>query len=291
MPDLSASELILNKDGSIYHLNLLPQDIAQTIITVGDPDRVEQITRHFDKVYVSKQKREFKTQTGCYKGKDISVIATGIGTDNIDIVLNELDALVNIDFKTRRVKENLQRLKIIRLGTSGAVQPDIPIDSLIVSELAIGFDNLIHYYASEKILNRSIVKAFIEQTAWAPEKGIPYVVNASNLLLKHFESASFKPGFTATNTGFYAPQGRMLRALVREKNLKERINNFNYNNLRITNLEMETSAIYGLSQVLGHDALSLNAILANRSLGTFSPNPEKTIDNLIEIALDRIKEL
>lgn len=285
------SELILNRDGSIYHLNILPQDLGPIVITVGDPDRVEKVTQHFDKITVSKHKREFKTQTGTYGGKIITVISTGIGTDNIDIVLNEIDALANIDFKTRHLKEKLTALKIIRLGTSGAIQPDIPVDSILVSKMAIGLDSLLHFYDSRHIQNSSIQNAFIKHCNWASEKSLPYVVDADMQLLKHFTAENYKVGFTATNVGFYGPQGRLLRGKLQDANLNEKLSSFNYNGLQITNLEMETSGIYGLSKLLGHQAVSINAILANRSLGTFSENGDKTIDFMIKSALERIKLL
>lgn len=287
----SPSELILNADGSIYHLNLLPQDLAPIVITVGDPDRVEHVTKHFDTIRVKKQKREFKAQTGTYKGKEITVISTGIGTDNIDIVLNELDALVNIDFNTRSVKENLQSLKIIRLGTSGAIQPEIEIDSILISQFAIGFDSLLQFYESRHIQNTKIQHAFIEHSKWAVEKSQPYVITADENLLTHFTENNYHVGFTATNVGFYAPQGRMLRAKLQDETLNAKIASFRYERLKITNLEMETSGIYGLSRLLGHHAISINAILANRTLGTFSRNADKTVDFMIKSALERIKSL
>lgn len=285
------SELILNQDGSIYHLNLLPQDLAPIIITVGDPDRVERVTRHFDKITVTKHNREFKAQTGTYKGKAITVISTGIGTDNIDIVLNELDALANINFKTRRANDKLKSLKIIRLGTSGAIQPEIPIDSILVSKMAIGLDSLLHFYDSEHLQNSDIQGAFVKHCNWAAEKSLPYVVEADEQLLKHFTEKNYHIGFTATNVGFYAPQGRLLRGKLQDAYLNAKLSSFNYNNLKITNLEMETSGIYGLAKMLGHQAVSINAILANRSLETFSKNGDKTVDFMIESALDRIKLL
>ncbi len=285
------SELILNRDGSIYHLNILPQDLAPIVITVGNPDRVEKVSRHFDKITVNKHKREFKTQTGTYSGKAITVISTGIGTDNIDIVLNEIDALANINFETRKVKEKLTSLKIIRLGTSGAIQPDINVDSILVSKMAIGLDSLLHFYDSRHIQNSSIQNAFTKHCDWAPEKSLPYVVDADKQLLKHFAEKNYHIGFTATNVGFYGPQGRLLRGKLQDARLIEKLASFNHNGLTITNLEMETSGIYGLSKLLGHQAVSINAILANRSLGTFSENGDKTIDLMIQSVLERIKLL
>ena len=282
---LSPSELILNADGSIYHLNLLPADIATTIITVGDPERVLEVSKHFDSIEIKKGKREFLTHTGMLNGKRLSVISTGIGTDNIDIVLNELDALVNIDFKTRKVKENRIRLRIIRIGTSGAIQPDIPIDSFIMSQYAIGFDGLLHFYKTENNAHSEMEDAFIDQTSWSNRKARPYIVEFSKNLGSHFIDNRIRLGLTATSTGFYGPQGRKLRLTPSKEQFIESITNFKYQNRQITNLEMETSGIYALSKLLGHEAVSLNCILANRATGEFSKNPSKSVEELIEFAL------
>ncbi|MGB3774696.1 MAG: nucleoside phosphorylase [Leeuwenhoekiella sp.] len=285
------SELILNADGSIYHLNLLPQDLAPIVITVGDPDRVDKISKYFDTITVKKQKREFKTHTGTYKGTHLTVISSGIGTDNIDIVLNELDALVNIDLSSRKIKETLTSLKIIRLGTSGAIQPEIEIDSILISKTAIGFDGLLHFYDSKSVQDFKAQKAFIEHTSWDTDKSKPYVVESDKSMFSHFKNMCNHIGFTATNIGFYAPQGRLLRGQLQDQKLNSKIASFTFKNTQITNLEMETSGIYGLSSLLGHQAISLNAILANRSLGTFSKNADKTVDLMIKSALDLIKLL
>ena len=286
MKTLAPSELILNADGSIYHLNLKPGDIATTIITVGDPDRVEAVTKHFDTIEISIHKREFKTQTGTYKGKRLTVISTGIGTDNIDIVFNELDALVNIDFKTRTLKESHTTLKFIRIGTSGAIQSNIPVDSFLISEKAIGFDALIHFYEASEMLDHDFSSAFMKHTNWNPNKPTPYVVNASKKLLKQFDEKIFQKGCTATNVGFYGPQGRRLRLKTQDEQLNAKLESFEYQETKITNLEMETSGIYGLANLLGHEAISLNAILANRSLGTFSTTPANTVERLIISTLE-----
>lgn len=285
---IQASELILNADGSIYHLNLKPGNIAQDIIFVGDQDRVGKITALFDSIEFTTQKREFKTQTGIYKGKRITVISTGIGPDNIDIVLNELDALVNIDFATRKVKEKLTSLNIIRIGTSGALQANIPVDSIVMSQYAIGLDNMLRSYCIDSISNSEIETAFIEQTNWDLQKGKPYVVSCSKALEKQFYSAEIQKGFTATAGGFYGPQGRVLRLDIQDANLNQKMDQFHYNEIQITNLEMETAAIYGLSALLGHNAISLNAIIANRANGTFSNNPYETIDQLIRYTLEKL---
>lgn len=286
--EIAASELIINKDGSIYHLNLLPEDLASTVITVGDPDRVTSVTKHFDSIEVTKQKREFKTVTGIYKGKRITVISTGIGTDNIDIVFNELDALVNIDFNTRTIKDTHTSLDIIRIGTSGTVQNSIPIDSFLISEKAIGFDSLMHFYESDHVLEKTISDAFVKQTNWASDKSTPYVVSYDETLGAKFKSDNIITGFTATNVGFYGPQSRVLRLAISDKSLNDKLANFTYNNQAITNLEMETAGIYGMAKLLGHKAVSLNAILANRATGEFSNDPSGLVDKLITFTLDKI---
>ena len=290
MKSLSKSELILNDDGSIYHLNLQPGDIADTIITVGDPDRVGNITQHFDTIEISKQKREFKTQTGTYKGKRITVISTGIGTDNIDIVFNELDALVNIDFATRTVCKEFTPLTFIRIGTSGAIQKDIPIDSFLVTTTAIGFDSLLHFYKDTYITNSVISQQLVAHTHWSPDKATPYVVYGDYALIAQFSKAGFITGTTVTNVGFYGPQSRSLRVPVQDETLPALLQSFTYiddamSEKKITNLEMETSGIYGMAKLLGHKAVSLNAILANRANGTFSKNPKETVNLLIEKTL------
>jgi uridine phosphorylase len=286
--EIKDSELILNPDGSIYHLNLLEHQLADTIITVGDPDRVDAVSKHFDEIEFKVHKREFKTHTGTLNGKRISVISTGIGTDNIDIVFNELDALKNIDFETRTVKKELTSLEIIRIGTSGAIQPEIEIDSFLVSEKAIGFDNLLHFYGDTSFLEEDFSEAFISATNWNPKKSKPYVVSADENLLKKFNSEKFIKGVTATNVGFYGPQGRVLRLKLEDGKMNDKIQNFNLKGKKITNLEMETSGIYGMARLLVHRAISLNAILANRANGTFSKNPEKTIESLIKSTLEII---
>ncbi|MAT89553.1 MAG: phosphorylase [Flavobacteriaceae bacterium] len=285
---LAASELILNPDGTIYHLNLAPGDIADTIITVGDPERVTAITKHFDAIEVAVHKREFKTQTGYYKGKKITVISTGIGTDNIDIVFNELDALVNIDFETRTVKKEHTALQFIRIGTSGAIQPEIEVDSWLLSTSAIGFDNLFWFYEGNEYLNDAFAEAFVRHMQWSKRKAYPYVIEADNGLISRFQYAKMMEGVTATNVGFYGPQGRQLRLSLDDTNLNDKLASFVFEGQRITNLEMETSGIYGMAKLLGHQAISLNAILANRATGTFSKSPEKTVEDLIRHTLETL---
>ncbi|WP_299099849.1 nucleoside phosphorylase [uncultured Winogradskyella sp.] len=282
------SELILNPDGSVYHLNLKPEDISDTIIFVGDQDRVEKITKHFDSIEFSTQKREFKTQTGYYQDKRITVISTGIGPDNIDIVLNELDALVNIDLKTRKPKTELSSLNIIRIGTSGSLQNDIPVDSFLISTHALDINGMLHFYQIEGISNPEIEDEFIKHTNWDKNKARPIIINNSKYLEKYFEGDKIFKGMTGTAGGFYGPQGRVLRLPLQDASLNSKLDNFSYKDFRITNFEMETSVIYGLSKLLGHEALSLNAIIANRANGDFSKDPKKTVEKLIKYALERI---
>ncbi|WP_445957420.1 nucleoside phosphorylase [Yeosuana sp.] len=285
---IKESELILNPNGSVYHLNLKPENIAENVIFVGDQDRVEKITKHFDTVDFQIQKREFKTHSGTYKGKRISVISTGIGPDNIDIVLNELDALVNIDLKTRQPKVKLTSLNIIRIGTSGSLQHDIPVDSIVISTHGLDLNAMLHAYQINPVTNPDIEQAFIAHTNWNSDKGRPVIINSDSSLEKRFESSQVFKGITATAGGFYGPQGRVLRLPLQDSDLNHKIDSFNFNGLRITNLEMETSVIYGLSKLLGHKALSLNTIIANRANGTFSKNPGLAVENVIKYALERI---
>lgn len=286
--NLQASELILNADGSIYHLNLLPEQIADTIITVGDQDRVERVTRHFEKIEFKVQKREFHTQTGSYKGKRITVISTGIGPDNIDIVLNELDALANIDFKTRSLKDKTKTLDFIRIGTSGSIQKEVPVDSFLASEKAVGLDGILHFYQGEDIQDHEFTKAFCKHLNWFKRKADPYVVSGDDQLLDKMLSEKIYRGITTTNIGFYAPQGRSLRLGLQDETMNDKLSSFIYKNAKITNLEMETSAIYALSKLLGHRALSLNAIIANRVSGEFSQDSKKLVDELIIYTLDKL---
>jgi len=287
---IKESELILNPDGSIYHINLKPENIASDIIFVGDQNRVEKITKHFDTIEFTTQKREFKTQTGTYKGKRITVMSTGIGPDNIDIVMNELDALVNIDLKTRTIKPELTSLNIVRIGTSGSLQANIPVDSFVMSQYGLGLDNMLQSYVIDSICEHEIEEAFITQTNWDLRKGRPYVVAGSKTLATKLESNQIFKGFTGTAGGFYGPQGRVLRLAIQDPELNTKMDSFNYNGTKMTNLEMETGAIYGLGKLLGHECLSMNAIIANRANGTFSKNPYKAVDELIEYTLNKIAE-
>lgn len=287
---IKSSELILNPDGSVYHLNLKPENIAHNILFVGDQSRVEKITKWFDSIEFSQQKREFKTQTGYYKGCKISVISTGIGPDNIDIVMNELDALVNVDLQTKTIKPELTSLNIVRIGTSGSLQENIPCDSIVMSQYGLGLDNMLRSYLIDGISETTIEDAFIAQTNWDPKKGRPYVVRGSEKLEKRFESNSIFKGFTGTAGGFYGPQGRVIRLGIQDPDLNSKMDQFEFEGIKMTNLEMETSAIYGLGKLLGHECLSMNAIIANRATGTFSEDPYKTVDELIVYALNKFVE-
>jgi len=285
---IQQSELILNPDGSVYHLNLKPENIANDIIFVGDQDRVSKITAHFDSIEFSAQKREFKTETGIYKGKRLTVLSTGIGPDNIDIVLNELDALVNIDLETRQPKQQLTSLNIIRIGTSGSLHADIPVDSIVMSAYGLGLDNMLRSYVLDGVTDAEIEDVFITQTNWDAYKGRPYAIKCSNRLAELIYSPEIHKGITATAGGFYGPQGRVLRLPIQDAELNHKMDTFSYNGNRITNVEMETAAIYGLSALLGHNALSMNAIIANRATGTFSTDPYAAVNKLIEYVLDKL---
>ncbi|WP_417866362.1 nucleoside phosphorylase [Xanthomarina gelatinilytica] len=282
------SELILNPDGSIYHLNLKPEHIAHDILLVGDQDRVEKITKHFDRIEFATQKREFKTQTGYYKGKRLTVLSTGIGPDNIDIVLNELDALVNIDLKTRKPKETHTNLNFVRVGTSGSLQADVPVDGFVISSHGLDLNGMLHFYKIDDISNPEIEEAFVAFTNWNNKKARPIVINNSKKLEAIFDGNEVYKGLTATAGGFYGPQGRVLRLPLQDPDLNKKMDTFSFNGMRITNFEMETSVIYGLSKLLGHHALSLNAIIANRATGQFSKDPKAVVERLIAYTLNKL---
>ena len=282
------SELILNPDKTIYHLHLRPENIAPTVILVGDPDRVDKVSGYFDSIDFKQHKREFKTHTGYLSNKRITVISTGIGSDNIDIVLNELDALVNIDFENRKTKPVLTSLNIIRIGTSGTIQKNIPIDSFLLSNKGLDLSGMLNNYNTEEIRNRKYEKLFCKHTNWSSEKAHPILVDSCEKLYKQLYSESIYSGITATFNGFYAPQGRTLRLNPKDENLIAKIEKIRLNKFKVTNFEMETTAIFGLSKLLGHKSSSINAILANRINGNFSKSPEKTIDKLIQYCLYKL---
>lgn len=286
---IKESELILNPDGSIYHLNLRPEQVADTIILVGDPNRVPRVSAYFDTIEFSTQKREFCTHTGIYKGKRLTALSTGIGPDNIDIVINELDALFNIDLHTRKPKEQLTSLNIVRFGTSGSLQADIPVDSFVLSSHGLGMDNMLHAYKdAPKVREIAMEEAFMAHTQWNTDKGRPYIVGCGETLKQRLLTDKVFEGITGTAPGFYGPQGRMLRLPVQDPTLNDKLHSFNYKGYRMTNLEMETSAIYGLSKLLGHQAVSLNAIIANRAAGTFTKDTKKVVENLIVYGLEQL---
>lgn len=282
------SELILNQDGSVYHLNLLPEDIAPTIIFVGDPDRVKEVSKHFDRIELTKQKREFVTHTGYIGKKRLSVISTGISTANIDIVVNELDALVNIDLKTRLVKPQHTALNIVRVGTAGGLQADAPIDSFVVSEFGIGMDGLASFYQREiSQTEHKITEAFCQQFQQYSFVSGTYVAAASENLKQLF-SSSCQSGLTVTCSGFYAPQGRMLRGQPTIANFIEKLQQFNSGEKRILNFEMETAGIYAMGKILGHNCCSLSAIVANRIVKQFSQDPHHAVEKLIQLTLEKL---
>ncbi|SFS80708.1 nucleoside phosphorylase [Sphingobacterium wenxiniae] len=283
---IADSELILNADGSIYHLNLLPEDLASTIIFVGDPDRVAEVSKYFDHIEVKKGKREFITHTGQLGGKRISVISTGIGTDNIDIVFNEIDALVNVDFATRSLKSQLTSLDIIRIGTSGSIQGDIKMGTILASEYAIGFDALMQYYVKHYSEDEQDIQSAIMQH-FPDIRLTPYVGSASKRLL-HKIAQDLPKGITMTAPGFYAPQGRSVRSINVFPDLIQKANSFRIKGRFMTNLEMETAGIYALANMFGHHALSINAILASRVNDSFSAKPQEIIDEAIRYVLDRV---
>ncbi|MDZ4668687.1 MAG: nucleoside phosphorylase [bacterium] len=276
---IPSSELILNPDGSIYHLNLLPEELAQTVILVGDPERVPTVSKYFDSIEIKKQKREFITHTGRLGSNRISVISTGIGTDNIDIVLNELDVLVNVDMATREVKSGKRDLNLIRVGTSGALQADISVDSMLVSTYGLGLDHLLWYYDVAPDLDLSELRE---------ELGLdflkPYLFQSSGALLSKFDARSLK-GITATCSGFYAPQGRYLRAGIHSRDLVSKLSNLRIQGMRVTNFEMETAAILGLSKLFGFNAIAINAIVANRITHEFSKDTHAIIEKTIAYTL------
>ncbi len=281
MGAIAESELILNDRGAVYHLDLKPGELAGTVVTVGDPDRVREFSKYFDSIEVKRQHREFVTHTGIVGGKRLTVLSSGIGPDNIDIVMNELDALVNINFETREIKDKTESLKIIRVGTSGALQEDIAVDSLVASTHGLGIDNLLSFYRYEPTDEESLIlQSFITHVQMQGRGTDPYITGAAVGLLKHF-AQGFHQGITVTCPGFYGPQGRILRLGVQYPQLLDRLTDFRFGQHRITNFEMETSAIYGLGRLLGHQCLALNVIVDNRIRGEFSKDSKAAIENLI----------
>lgn len=288
MRKIEPSELIINKRGAIYHLDLRPEEIADTIITVGDPFRVEKVSRHFDSIEHQSHHREFITHTGYIGSSRISVVSTGIGPDNIDIVMNELDALINIDFEQRMPAAERKTLKLVRIGTSGSLQADIPVDSFVASTHGLGLDNLMHYYPFVNNDEESaILQSFRNQVHLNPNLSSPYVFGAGGILLAKL-AEDCHVGITATCPGFYGPQGRNLRMGLSMPSLNPELTAFRLGNHRITNFEMETAALYGLSRCMGHQAMSMSAIVANRIAGQFSADADQVVDKLIRHVLERV---
>ena len=283
------SELIINPDGSVFHLHIKPGEIADNIILVGDPGRVEAIARHFSEIKFESSNREFVSKTGYFEGKLITVLSTGIGTDNIDIVMTELDALVNIDFQKREIKPQKRQLKIIRIGTSGALHQTIPVDSYLLSKAFVGFDGLLNFYAGiEHVTNPDFERSFIDYMGWSPRLATPYFVQSSETLYDKLYSSEVKTGITISAPGFYGPQGREVRVANLDGELNNKLASFEFEGDIISNYEMEGSAIAGLAKLMGHDAVVICAIIANRATKTYSKDYKKIIEELIIYVLKRI---
>jgi uridine phosphorylase len=286
--ELANSELILNSDGSIYHLNLKREHVADTVILVGDPSRVKNVSSFFENIDFQVENREFVTHTGTYRKKRISVISTGIGTDNIDIVLNELDAVVNIDLDKRKIREDRKKLNLIRIGTTGGLQEELGVSSYVLSKIAAGFDGRIHYYRDGfTVCDEKIEKAFVTHTSWFDKRPVPYFVNSDDHLFNLLNDKVFS-GITLSSPGFYGPQGRMLRLPVVDPLLNDKMHSFSYNGLKITNYEMESSALFGLSSLLGHRAITICAVIANRITGEFVKDHKQVMNELINFTLEHI---
>lgn len=285
---LRPSDLLINEDGSIYHLHIKPEELADTVLIVGDPERTDAISGFFDRVEVSHRNREFYSRTGWYRGKRITALSTGIGTDNIDIVINELDALANIDFNTRQIKEEHRTLRIIRLGTSGSVNPDVPSGAVVLATYGLGIDGTTQYYAGlEDVSEKEMTAQFIREVQWPDHLPRPYIVAGNPELINVLDGGTFK-GITVTAPGFYASQGREIRLASSFPGMLEKISNFSCNGHRVMNFEMETAALYGLSKLLGHQAASVCVILANRALGTYEPRYKESVRDMIADVLDKL---
>lgn len=289
MERIAESELIINTDGTIFHLHLKPEEIADNIIVVGDPERVDLIAKYFDSIEFTKENREFRTITGRYKGKRVTALSHGIGGGCIDIVATELDALANIDFETRTVKAHHRTLNIVRIGTCGGLQPYTPVGTYIASRYSIGFDSLLNFYAEgEKIIKRELSDSFIKHTKWLPQCGYPYAVENSNSLIEKIAQTDFIQGITCSAGGFYAPQGRVVRTGLAMPSLNSLLQSYTYNDLKITNFEMEGAQLAGLANILGHNALTVCMVVANRFAKSVDTNYKNSIEKLIELVLDRI---
>lgn len=283
------SELPINEDGSAFHLHITPEQLADKIILVGDPGRVATVASHFDTIECDVQSREFHTITGTYKGKRIQAQSTGIGCDNIDIVMNELDALANIDFNTRTEKPNHRTLDIVRVGTCGGLQPETPIGTFVASVKSIGFDGLLNYYAGRNdVCDLELEEAFKRHMDWFPLKGAPYVANANAELIEQISGTEMVRGITIACGGFYGPQGRQIRIPIQDPNQNAKVESFNYDGMKICNFEMESSALAGLSSLLGHRAMTCCMVIANRYAQEMNTAYKNQIDDLIKLVLDRI---
>lgn len=288
---IPSSELVINADGSIFHLHVKPEQLADTVILVGDPGRVDMVASYFESKECTIESREFRTITGSYKGKRMTVLSTGIGTDNIDIVVTELDALANIDFATRTEKADKRRLTLLRLGTSGAIQPDIPLGSFVFARSSVGFDGLLNYYAGRnEVCDLDIEKAFVDHTGWNPQCPAPYFVDADKELFNHFAD-SVVDGITIAAPGFYGPQGRWVRIAPADVDLNKKIESFSYNGRRITNFEMESSALSGLGALMGHRAGTICTIIAQRAAKDMNTDYKPFVRQMIEMALDKLAAL
>ena len=288
MEKIGASELIINSDGSVFHLHLKPEELADTVILVGDPGRVELVSSFFDRVEVRKASREFVSATGTYKGTRMTVLSTGIGCDNLDIVMTELDALVNIDFSSRQVKKNLRSLRILRIGTSGAIQPDIPVGSYVFSHISVGADGLMNWYAGrDEVAYKEMEEAFVAATGWDSHVPAPYFVGASQELIDLFADVTVK-GVTISAPGFYGPQGRVLRLPLAMPDMMEKFEQFRFGDYRITNFEMEGSALAGMARKLGHRGGTVCCIIANRYHKGAEPDYKQLVEKLVVLALDKL---
>ena len=292
MNNFLPSELILNEDSSVYHLKLLPSDVADIIIVVGDPNRVSEVSKHFNSIELKKTNREFVTHTGWLGDKRVSVISTGIGVANIDIVFNELDILSSINLLNSSVKEQKRKFKIIRLGTTGSLSPDIPLDCILFSKYAIGIDGIPHHYeCNEALFENDLAQLFSSQTKWPEKLAFPYAVGASKELWEQLYESKFKAGITLTMNGFYAPQGRQLRIPIKYPGILNSYKEVNYKNYQLTNLEMETAGLYAFGKIFDHQVISISAVLANRFTGEFSAKPQRTIEGMIDLILQKVKLL
>lgn len=292
MDKLICSELILNNDGSVYHLKLHPEDVADTIIVVGDPYRVPLISKYFDRIELTKSNREFVTHTGYIGKKHISVMSTGIGVDNIDIVFNELDILSAIDLTSRTINKTKRTFNIIRLGTTGGISDKINLDDILFSKYAIGIDGVPHHYKHDSnLFEQALSHEFAQKTNWSAKLAEPYAVGSSDLLWDHMYEDQFNKGITLTMNGFYAPQGRSLRIPLSQPDVLKNCDLIKFNNLKVSNIEMETAGLYAFGKIFNHEVISLSTVLANRATGLFSSNPSKSIEKMIKFAISKLESL